>query len=401
MNRNPEIIADGLSALELQLQNASQYVPRDSSDIVKPIIRKSKEFSKPKTIFNSAVAVIGGSALVIAGVGLLKYGPEFNAALLPHIAADGRVLAPGTVTLENLNLDIQSTPVAYADFEAKKREVGLTLRVQALNNLINFPFQQTTLLQSATARDTISLNTSSVKIAFDALKDTMKIEVPSDAALVSSINIIKQDTVDGTDWKLIPQTDLLVSAANEISGALKLVGVKDAESSKVIGVGAFADAATRIHSDLVNYANETIMDSAYRCTGQITQAEGFSKGITTNIKTAVGGILMDPAFTSNPSHKDLAILMDRPGTEVQQIVQHAELVFTTDSNTSSTSVTSPDYKIAPDKTNVANLANMTKSKIFSANIKQAECKTAQNITVIKPKSTSATPSPIATTGATK
>lgn len=377
MRRGQEFATDGVGDLERQFAEASENTPRHGNTDKGPSPASYVDLDKPKTskFFKKAIAVTAIGGLVMGGIGAANYWLDYNSAIFLHTATDGRVLAPGSATVEEVNLDISDIPVATYFTKVGDLPVGVTKRLVALSGIVNFPIEQTTLKRTATVDATVSVRPKKVSIHFDAMKDAMTVTVPSGTGLSSELTMPadKKSTTDGSAWKILPQQDSMVDAANEIAGALKLFGV-DVDASQMWGVGGAAAAVTKTHSDLENFADITILNGVgQQCMPLITKIPGFNDGIKINIRSAVQGELLDANFTNDPAHKDLAILMDRPVRELQQIVSESKVVL------------APDYKIAPDKSNTDALKKWTKSGIFKSDLKAIDCKVDKNVKIIMPK----------------
>lgn len=333
------------------------------------------EHNRRKT-FGQTIRVVGAIALVGTLATTGTYIDGWVTELGPHTTVDGNILAPGEASIEEVSLDVPTVPIATAKTKVGKVEVGMTKNVTAINGLINFPYENTTLERTATVETTININPSKVRITFDALTNKLTFTVPSDMALTSELNIPpgKGKTVDGTAFKLDSYKDLLSGAAGEISGLMKMLGDKDAGASKIAIIGGVAGDEITTHSELENFADLAIVNGVGdKCTNLVTEMPGFTKGMKENIIKGVRGILLDPNFTDNHAHKDLALLVNRPVAELQKMVSNATVEL------------GQNYKIGPDQQNIDDYKAFLKSKFFKANLGKSaiSCAVDKNVTFIK------------------
>jgi hypothetical protein len=356
------------------------WVDYDAPEVKKYDGRKTRN----KVIGSLTVLAIAGAAW---NMGDFAWG--YFSTLLPRQTIDGNILAPGQASVEKVNLNITTVPVAeYTTQIGNPKnntgalEVGISKNITS--QFVNFPYQDTIIDRMEKTQQTTSINTKYVHLNFDAMDDDLTISVPS-IALTSEIHTVPGSaaTVDGSNWNLLPGVDQINDLANEISGGLKVIGIGSGNASEVPGAGLIANSVTKTHSDLENYADLTILKGVdQECTPKVANIPGFTKGMKINIVGAVRGMLLDANFTNSPQNADLQLLVNRPTHQLQEIVDKAHVVFTSDN---SSEKSSSDYTIAPDQNVLDAYKTFTQSAFYKTLGKEAIVCSVKNAKLIEPK----------------
>jgi len=345
--------------------DVQEYEPGYSEPLqrsVSPERKKSPRLNKAKNI---AIATIAIGAVVGSGV---KYGIDYMGYLAPHVTSEGKVLAPGTASVQSVSFKMPPVTLSTAETKVSGVKTGFEQNLKAFG-FIDVDFNQRSITRDALFETLIRLDPGLVDFSYDALGNDLTVSVP-DGALSTEVNIPagKATTVDTSGSISALPADMLTAFTNAIAGQF------NSDASDVPLLSGVANGTLSIDDALTRLADLYIVtEGDKQCTPLITKIPSFDTELEKNIRSVAGGVLLDPQTKDEELvASGLSLLMDKPASEVREVIANAKIEMP------------DDYKIGPDKANVKELKKYQKSgfyKVDATSGKSIDCAVSKDVTL--------------------
>lgn len=346
-----------------QQYDSQPYEPDVRASASTPERKLSPRLRKARRIAIASVAI---GSVVAAGA---KYTVDYMGFLAPHVTSEGEVLAPGKGSVQSVSFDMPNVTLTTAETKVNGVKMGFHQNVNALGGIIDVDFNQTSLTRDALFETHIQLDPGMAELSYDALKEDLTVTIP-DGAVSTEVFIPpgKASTVDTSGSITALPGEMLSALSNAVAGQF------GANASEVPLLGGVAKGTLSVEDALTKLADLYIVtEGDKQCTPLIAEIPSFDKELDKNIRTVVGGVLMDPKTDDEQlASNELSLLMDKPASEVRDIVAHASIEMP------------DDYKIGPDKDNIKELKKYQKSGFFTTeapNGKSIDCAVSKDVTL--------------------
>jgi len=319
-----------------------------------------------RSVRRKVIAVGAIGAVVAAGA---KYAIDYSAFLAPHVTSEGEVLAPGKASVQSVSFEMPPVTLSTAETKVTGVKTGFHQNLNALGGIVDIDFNQASLTREALFETLIRLDAGKVELSYNALEEDLTVTVP-DGALSTEVNIPagKASTVDTSGSLTALPAEMLSALTNAVAGQF------GANASEVPLLGGVAKGTLSVDDALTKLADLYIVtEGDKQCTPLIAEIPSFDKELEKNIRSVAGGVLLDPQTDDEKvAAEGLSLLMDKPASEVRQIVADATIEMP------------DDYKIGPDEDNVKELKKYQKSGFFTTEAtkgKSIDCAVSKDVTL--------------------